>query len=393
MIWWRINNISTPLPTISSSPAFDWREYIVLRVDNSEHIATLESILDKISKTPDGQALIKKAFEVSGSGKHKVEIATSSRNFTLGGKPLEKHDWGTIGAADIFGQPGNYEGKLTIDLDGFGKIAYIAPNGSVVLASRTNVLVHEMFHLADPHLRPDIRDAEYKDALREELGKILDVPNARIEIKTQVIDAAVENIFRDFGLTSKLDIQQLFSPERLALLQQIAGEFQITVSEPQEVLFLKLRGSIRGNDSYPVAAQTGVSVHPSPEGGAPRHEEQCIKWVDIFMEKYFGERPRQGYGNKVKLLEQTPTPIAEPELLATPTPDDRHLEYIPDIFFSPSVIESIKDLPAPLDFVEKATAVDAAQEAASGTFGPQKRFWSHTPGSFSSHQTRGIRLR
>lgn len=364
---------------------FNWHDYIVLREDNPKHVATLESILDRISQTPDGQALIKKAFEVSGSGKNKVEIATSHKNFTLGGKPLEKHDWGTSGAADTYGHAGNYEGKLTIDLDGVGKIGHIAPDGSFVAGSRTNVLVHEMFHLTDPHLRPDIRDAEYKDALREELAKIIHVDNADDTIKARVLDAAVNNVFSDFGLTSKLDIKQLFSPERIAPLQAIAGEHAITVTEPKGVLFPKLRGSIRGNDSYPVASESGVSIHPSPEGGSWRHEEQCIKWVDRFMLKYFGEPPRQGYGNLVRMPEGSPIP-KEPELLASPIPDDQLPEYIPNTFFSPS----IKNPPAPLGFSKTSTNVDAVSEAELGTFGAEDRFWSAMPRNLPTHRSSGM---
>jgi hypothetical protein len=343
---------------MSSSPqSFDWHAFVTIRESNPTYHADIEAILDRIAQTPDGQELIKKAWEVSGSGKNKVEIATSHTNFTFRGEPFKKHNWGTTGAADFLGEKDNYEGKLTIDLSKAGSVGYVAPDGkTVVPVSQTNTLVHEMFHLGDPKMLPHVRDPLYREALRHELAKLIHVQDVDTETTNRILDKAADNVMRDVGLTMTLETDKIFTPSMLKDLQTVACDHDhgacnhtISIKEPQGVLFSKLRGSVVGNDQYPAPPEGHKAIHPFPNGGW-RHEEQCVKYVDRFMLEYFGEPPRQGYGNLVEIPRGT-SPPPEPELLPNPMSENQLPDYQPD-----SVPSAPKNLPKPLTFVQKLSS-------------------------------------
>lgn len=189
---------------------FNWHDYIDLRdpqpknAGDRNELATiaanrakLEGILDNIARTDDGQALIKQGFEVSGSGRNKIIMstarpATDHQNggesgaadfvpqFELqkdntgnvvkdeNGKPVRMKDENgkPIPLKDEKGEP-IYTGYLTVNFNEPGKTGYVVEGRDdsfdtvmdgkhIKVSSQTNVVVHELFHLSDPSLRPHV---------------------------------------------------------------------------------------------------------------------------------------------------------------------------------------------------------------------------------------------
>lgn len=316
----------------AGTAAFNWQEYLVIREpEDSKYYQPLKQIIDRVARTTDGQLLIRRAYDVSGSGKHRIEVATSPSYFTLRGKAFAPQNWGSAGAADTYGEKDSYEGKLTIDM-GYenGIKGQVTPEGNVIVSSQTDTFVHELFHLADPNLLPHIAKEKFKAVLMETLAGMMAIDGTAASAQSPVVQAAADVFIREhWPPDTEMKIDTIAAEIlRRDEFQSLTQSHSITVSPPKGALFAGIRGSVTGNDSYPPPPAGFKAVHPFLNG-AWRHEEQCVKYTDRFMAKYFGQPPRQGYGNLVALPKGTVIP-EEPALLATPTPDDRLPPYKPD---------------------------------------------------------------
>jgi hypothetical protein len=376
--------------------SLDWRDYITLREPDPMYRAQFGVILDRIARTPEGRELIKKAREVSGS----IEMATSMAGFTLGGKPMPPTSGiDSAGGAMVFrNDQGRYEGKITVDLGKPGSVGHVGPDGKPFIESQTAIIVHELYHLADPNHLPHVRLARYREAIREELGQILRVAGADPGTRDRVLDVAADHALREMNLTieagnrdpkvlEQINVEMAYGDFArnlrknpalrfgfLADMQRVAGAHAVTIQKPgattsPEVGFVRLRGSMVGQDDYPepataradsgsrpelaAGAASPPGRPPGAEGGsekskklsaAARYEEQAVDFTDRFMKKYFGEPPRQGYGNLFGTEPGTPAP-REPDLLPRPTPDDQLPRYQPE-----QTPPSLKGLPRPLAF-------------------------------------------
>lgn len=283
---------------------FNWHDYIRILEPDARHAQTLAHLVSTIAQTPDGQALIRKAYEVSGSGKNKIEIATTNKHFTFrGNMPGKTPDWGSPGSGDVIGTEDNYEGKLVLALEPmqnkhgqFYLNGYFVQQGNAILevaASKTHTLVHEMFHLADPHYLPHVRIAEHKSS-----GSVVGEDH--------------------FPLPDTLK------------------------HDPRDIVFYLQK--------------------------YPRHEEQAIDYTDRFMMKYFeGEHPRKGYGNMVSIYgketNDKPRLPPEPKLCTIPLSDDQLPAFKADKEFP----ASLGTIPQLLEFVHTVTSTDKLNTVSIGS--------------------------
>jgi hypothetical protein len=379
--------------------SFNWRDYIELRDDPASKSDPMErvkaklsreqfeTILNRLAQTPEGRELIQKAHEVQSTHekgeheeKHKIQIGTPNAAFTLDGKPMEKKVGdNSFGAAETHqNSKGEYEGKVAVSLGMPGALAFMTPDGKPHVVSQTEVLVHELSHLADPNQLPHVKLARYREVIREELSQTLHI-DADDKTRTRVLDAAADRVMGDLKLNMQernkdftvmeLDkvearfagyMQKLRNePEAMAeftgKLQETAGGQAVTMEappaeKPRDQGFARMHGSVAGQDDYPAPPPKGTLqaadkvqiVHPGR--GASRTEEQAVDFSDRLLMKNFDVPLRQGYGNLFQTPKGTQAP-QEPELLAKPLADDKLPAYKPDI--PPA---SLGALPTPLNF-------------------------------------------
>jgi hypothetical protein len=366
--------------------AFNWRNYITLKDRNPENVAKTQIMLDRLASTEDGRALIQRAYEVSGP----IEIASNIDQLSLGGKPIDSDikisdQYNKGGALVLRNQGRQYEGKVIIDPSQPGRNGWSDDNGNTHVDSQTGVLVHELYHLADPNHLPHVKLLNSQRAIREEFDAYLETPTLNAQQRGEFLTALTAHAMKAQGLTDEaisrnpeliddqLNAEVAFgrimsgleaNPQALRNLGIPHADAPIRIRNVDAASrelrekglgFSALMGSVAGEDEYTPSNTPRDNLlsekAPTPVSGrvvsnATRFEEQAVDFTDQFMCRNFGVTvPRRGYENGVDTTglqaPAEPLPLSSPQTCALPyTPDNTHPPDLPSPPRFPTVAQT-----------------------------------------------------
>lgn len=292
---------------------FEWRDYINLHESLGKDKPALERVLDDIVATgEDGRALIKTAHssltEKVLTARDKFLEAEKKSSDELG---IKHHDSAATGSkkieirgdtktqAELLGIQNRgsmvhafVPGLINLDMEQARRLTVDTPTGSARI-SLTGIVVHELFHTADIHLRLDVKASPEKQ--KEFFDKV--IPSATLTSEQK------KSVFRAY--MAKLD------EETKAILKVTPAQNAMGIATAMDAAYKKLAEN-EDLTTLDIAKRAGVApksfslpflknpdaIIQEQTAILARAEEQATRYTDVFMAKHFAGEPwRDVYKN------------------------------------------------------------------------------------------------
>lgn len=293
--------------------AFNWRDYIQLHDSLGKDKAAVERTLDSIAATgEDGQNLIKTAHstltERTLEARNRMYAASKQASQALG---IPHHDSGTIDSKkiEIRGDAkaqsealgiqnrgshvhGFLPGLINLDMEQASKLTVTTPNGPARL-SLTGIVVHELFHVADVHLRLDVKTSPEKK--KELIDNMVPSTTLSFEEKKSVLQAFYAK------LNQEIDTQLKLNPAKNSAAVAIAMEAahkKLAADETATIADIAKRAGVPAKNLHLPFLKNSEAIGQQLEAGLARAEEHATRYTDVFMAKHFAGEPwRDVYKN------------------------------------------------------------------------------------------------
>ena len=251
----------------SAAKPFNWRDYVILDQKSllPEESEMLTRVLDDISAFhgKEGEALIRQAAALDPNGKVTIKATRDGSNS------------GTLGET---GAP------IGIDFDQARSI-FAQDGDASVHMSLTSIVVHELYHKADPMVKPKLILETILTPLCKEHG-------------IENIPAVVAEVLR---LQSGPKNWELEGAERTQYIVELREKGYAHLADTLEKIPASEFAKIHNDDNYPTALEG--------KNGVAKWENDATAYTDAIMQKNYGasEPQRKDYGNFY-----SDTPLLEP---------------------------------------------------------------------------------
>lgn len=331
---------TNPPPATESPARAFWQQYIALHPGFGKFLPEFHTALDSIASTPEGQELIAKASRnvrlQSGDDARLLHIGPvippkqitslhplfEAENIaTLPGTWDLQEPWGT-GGFPVQGK-GSFSsaihGRIGIDLNEVRRMVIDTRDGKKPLGL-TGVLVHELFHSADPNRLPDVMEFRKEQAIttiNTHLFSAIICPQTTSgEQKEALFNAAMQASI-EFAEHSRKHYENKefgasLSPQTEASLKAL-DDYNHFLSDPEATArFLRRQGLDASKFNLrplsPEALrevkrtlveqnQREIAYLPGHRIVIPVYETDATRFADAYMRKYHGSYLRNEYKN------------------------------------------------------------------------------------------------
>jgi hypothetical protein len=295
------------------SNAFNWRDYIHIHESLGKDKAAVELALDSIAATgEDGQKLIKaahssltekvlaardkllgtakKASQDLGIKNYDVATAKISKVEIRGDIKAQSESLGIQNRGSIV--HGLIPGLINLDLEQVKKITVDTANGATRL-SLTGIIVHELFHVADIHLRLDVKGSPEK--LKELLDKFVPSTTLSPERKKAVFQSYLVKL--DEETKAQLKLNPANNVADIAIAMEAASK-KLAANEVATVVDIAKRAGVSSKNFKLPFLKNPEAIAQEQEAFLARAEDHATRYTDVFMAKHFAGEPwREVYKN------------------------------------------------------------------------------------------------
>jgi hypothetical protein len=307
------------MSTQSPTP-FNWRDYIHLHESLGKDKPAVERVLDNIAATgEDGQNLIKLAYSsltdktlafrdnfLNADREESRKLGIKQRDMaTKGIKKIEIRGDGKAQAETLgIENKGSHvnaliPGLVTLDMEQARRLVVDTPKGFARL-SLTGFVVHELYHSADIHLRPDIKASPEKQ--KELLDKLVPSTTLTFTQKRAVLRAYYEKLNEEATAYQKSHPHS--NPEKNAMgiaVAMGAAHTKLAANEAATIADIAKRAGVPSANFSLALFKNPEALVEEQAAVLARAEEQATRYTDVFMTKHFAGEPwRDVYRNAKK---------------------------------------------------------------------------------------------
>lgn len=328
----------------------NWRDYITIsdRFRPKDRVL-IEKVLDDIVATgSDGIDLLMKAYEsrVANDLYRKESEKNLKKLFNVDSTPSDQKILFIPSEAGVHSQvgPGNYgshllwvlPGVINIDLRQARNLQFKDTDGRLASVSLTGMVVHELFHQADPNFRMDVMRHPQK---QQELSDFMVVSNSlNAEEKTRVVNSYSNEMdkFIERFLQQDSEVDERLAGIQRALLmlsfrdapqddqptvlnsRDLMTNFNFAMAAWQQcqinnaaVIYDAIRRDTRITADFSLRLISDQNaVHNYEEERAKNLEGDATSYTDVFMKKHFPQEPWRGvYSNGYAFKQEIDSPI------------------------------------------------------------------------------------
>lgn len=312
-----------------------WQRHIRLHEGFGTDRPHVEQALDSLATTPEGRDLIAKASRniriATGDSDRLLHIgptvAPAVKRFTQPPFPADPAD-PTAPIAFPVERIGSfsstYRGSIGLDMQEVAHTGIGTVNGRKHVGL-TGILVHEMFHAADPNTIPEIRTLKTERTmavLRDRIFEsILPGDSLSTERKGEVLAAAMQAAGRHaqqtHGAAAPAGASDIYTLNKKIVEdyndfirdpKAIGDFFREQRLDPAEVKLLPLTTEAIFSIVNTVSERDMSNLPAMRAVLTPAMEADAVKFTDAYMHKYHSAPMRYDYGNAIPM--DTPQPIA-----------------------------------------------------------------------------------